>query len=192
MSHTLHLSYLNFPMGIWKRKIALYVRTIALILVLSIPFGACGQTPEEEFAESAKKGDTASINSFLAAGMDPNARGACGCAALGHAAGGGHTEIVSALLEKSADVDARGKDGWTALMLAAYEGHTDIVTLLLEKGADVNLSLKDGSTALAYAASQGHTKSCGPCSKRMQTRTRGPRMAEQLYHIPHLKAMLTS
>lgn len=92
-------------------------------------------TPEV-FVGSAKKGDIAVVNLFLAAGMDPNVTDKNGNTALMYEASKGHTEILDLLLKANADVNKENRGGATALSWAATAGKIDSLRILLDKGAD--------------------------------------------------------
>lgn len=109
---------------------------------------------EEDFLRSAEKGDVISVELFLAAGMDPNAKDQYGGTALRYAASRGHVAIVQALLDKGADVNVKDNDGFTPLRYATRNGYAPIVKALLDKGADANAKDPGGWTPLAVAT--GH------------------------------------
>lgn len=125
----------------------------ALVLALLIPLygSAYGQSPEavrqelmrlnipytaNEFVERAAMGDTRSVQSFLTAGMDVNARNMRGMTALMAAAEHGHASIVQVLLAKGADILVRNKSGATALMLATLLDRTEIMQLIEKASAE--------------------------------------------------------
>ena len=129
------------------------IRMGIVVLALLTPLTAHGQDPkaappepkdpvvqqrEEALRASAERGDTAAVNEWLAAGVDPNARtaGPAGSAtALMKAVVSGHTVTVEALLAGGADVNAQDKSGVTAMIQADLLGHADIMRVLEEAGA---------------------------------------------------------
>ncbi|MDQ3684289.1 MAG: ankyrin repeat domain-containing protein [Acidobacteriota bacterium] len=111
---------------------------------------------DETFVRVVEAGDTATVDLFLAAGVNPNARNGGGVIALLGAAYRGRDNITRKLLDKGADVNARDDRGKTALMLAADDDHKDTLRVLLDRNADTNLQDNDGRTALTRAAMQGH------------------------------------
>ena len=117
-----------------------------------------------EFMERASWGDAAVVNLFIAAGIDPNARGKDGGTALMTAAGSSdkdQSDIVEFLLARGADVNALARradvnappeGGWTALLGAIHEGNSETIRILVDNGADVNIKGPYGGTALVMAA----------------------------------------
>jgi hypothetical protein len=111
---------------------------------------------QTKLKRAIKTGDTAKIESLLAAGLDVNQR-------LGHGKLYGQaTPLHIAVKEKREDVAAflLGKgakpdivDGyaWTPLHHAAHDGHLGLVQLLLKAGADPNLRTEEGRTAYGWA-----------------------------------------
>jgi ankyrin repeat protein len=106
---------------------------------------------EESFLNEVKAGDRNLAELFLKAGMDVNAKGADGHAALLVAAEKGDMGIAHLLIKHGADLNVKDTGGYTALMYAAYQGNLAFVKLLIENGADVHAKDKAGWTALKYA-----------------------------------------
>jgi len=157
----------------------LRARTVILIFLSLAPFTAHAGSPRskanqcpldqtakqeshqgevEAFVESIERGDVASVNRALAAGMSPNLKDGGGRPALLLAIRTGRVEVVKALLDQGADVNAEYKT-WTALGLAAQNGRLEIVNLLLKKGAQVNGEGDCHHTALIMAAEGAMLKS---------------------------------
>lgn len=153
----------------------LYPRAAILLLALSIPFAACGKSPEDArrelaklgveytekaFVEAAKNNDTLAVRLFLEAGMNPNARDDEYNSALFYAVAHGNIDTVRFMLDKGADVNApSGENDYTPLMTAAGardKDRIDIVNLLLDRGADINKQTRHGFTALIGAARFGN------------------------------------
>ena len=109
-----------------------------------------------DLMREAAQGHTATVQTFLAQGVDGNTIDRDGKTALMLAAFEGHTATVHVLLANGVQVNAKDREGATALMLAASRGHTDVVEALLAKGADVNLQNNTGQTALIFAVVGGH------------------------------------
>lgn len=107
-----------------------------LSLFLLLPFAAHAQDMKDEFLAAARKGDIEAVKSFLAKGVDVNAKTEYGATALSYACDKGHTAIVRLLLERGADANARDTFyGATPITWASMKGHSEIVGLLLDKGA---------------------------------------------------------
>ena len=98
---------------------------------------------------------------YLAAGIDPNAKGTGGNAALHVAAsqmakGQGQRDVVDMLLKAGADVRARGTQDRTPLHSAAIQSDLGIVDALLAAGAEVDARSEGGYTPLYIASQNGH------------------------------------
>ena len=106
--------------------------------------------------DACYEGDIESVEMFLAAGVDINAKDREGVSALSYASDRGHLDIVRKLLAHDADVNAKSDIGSTPLMNASYMGHVAIVRILVASGADVNAQSNGGTTALMNATAQGY------------------------------------
>jgi ankyrin repeat protein/beta-lactamase regulating signal transducer with metallopeptidase domain len=110
----------------------------------------------DSFVKQAAEGDTIAIKTFLAAGMNINARSEKNYTALMKAAEMGHTETVQALLAAGANPNLANTENYSALMLAAWKGDVPTMKVLIAGGADVDLKLgPNEETALIAAASYG-------------------------------------
>ena len=98
--------------------------SVVFIIVQLIPISTWGLTQEQAlkelekqnirfnrngFVESAARGDMATVELFLAAGMKPNVRNREGRTALIQAAREGHVAVVKTLLTKDANVNAESR-----------------------------------------------------------------------------------
>jgi ankyrin repeat protein/beta-lactamase regulating signal transducer with metallopeptidase domain len=92
----------------------------------------------ESFVKQAAEGDTIAVKTFLAAGMNINARNETGYTALMKAAEAGQTETVQSLLAAGADPNLTRSAG-TALSLAASNGDLSTMKVLIAGGAQVDL-----------------------------------------------------
>ena len=112
----------------------------------------------DSFVKQAAEGDTIAIKTFLAAGMNINARNEKGSTALMKAAETGQVETAQSLLAAGANPNLLGGERSTsALVLAAMSGDLPMMKVLIAGGADVNLKVWNGGddTALIAAASSG-------------------------------------
>src|SRR3989304_4023701 len=113
-------------------------RIVIFLLALLNPWTAFGQSQEMarnelknqnipwstgEFIHRAEQGDTTTVELFLSAGVDPNAKNQERRTALILAAGKGYTAAVQALLDKGAEGNVKDKGGRPALMEAGKGGH---------------------------------------------------------------------
>ncbi|WP_167496567.1 ankyrin repeat domain-containing protein [Desulfopila sp. IMCC35006] len=105
---------------------------------------------------AARVGDIHAVETYLARGVDINARETEGLTALIEASQEGKKDVVALLLEKGADINTRTEYGLTALMAASRNGHSDVVKLLLAKRADVNIKNTYGDSALSIASKMSH------------------------------------
>lgn len=112
-------------------------RILAGLLVLLFPVLGLAQDLKEEFFKAVRKGDVEAVKSYLAKGVDVNAKvNNYGGTALALACDRGHTDVVKLLVEKGADINVR--DTFyeaTPITWAAMRGHTEIIKTLLDKGA---------------------------------------------------------
>jgi ankyrin repeat protein len=95
--------------------------------------------------------DGAALREVLAAGGDPNQRGAGGEPALSHAVWSGDSDLVAALLDAGAAADGASDCGNTALMHAVARGYLDIAKLLQSRGASLSRRNKWGLGAEDWA-----------------------------------------
>jgi ankyrin repeat protein/beta-lactamase regulating signal transducer with metallopeptidase domain len=115
----------------------------------------------ESFVKQAAEGDTIAIKTFLAAGMNINARNETGYTALMKAAEAGHTETVQSLLAAGANPDLT-RSGGSALSLAASNGDLSTMKVLIAAGAQVELKIPMSQlTALMAAAIAGKPNAVG-------------------------------
>ncbi len=155
-----------------KRKVraAVFLTSIGAML---LPLGGCKNAAQralehlernnvlysvESFVASAGHGDLATVQTFLDAGMDPDAQDVNGYTALMLAAEQGHTETVNLLIERGASPDVQGVEGSTALMQAAFHNRSGAVQALLSAGAEGGLSDEKGWTAFMKAVFRGHNR----------------------------------
>jgi hypothetical protein len=114
---------------------------------------------KEQFVREAEAGNTAVVELFLSAGMDPDTTQTfVDYSALAVAVQKGRTKTVKVLLTYGADANAKLVLGGSLLTTAAERGYTDIVQALLEHGANVNAKGSLGETALRQARRNGHTE----------------------------------
>ncbi|HEX5734416.1 MAG TPA: ankyrin repeat domain-containing protein [Blastocatellia bacterium] len=115
-------------------------RIIAGLLLLLFPVLAFAQDLKEGFLNAVRKGDVEAVKSYLAKGVDVNAKlNNYGGTALAFACDRGHTEVVKLLIEKGADVNARDTFYQaTPITWAAQRGYAEIVKTLLDKGAQAS------------------------------------------------------
>lgn len=87
---------------------------------------------DKAFFAATEANDVASINGFLAAGINPNVKNEeNGATALIMAATRDRQPAVEALLKGGADVNAADNAGYTAILRALQGGHNNIADLLL-------------------------------------------------------------
>lgn len=111
------------------------------------------KAPEDAFVEAARKGDLATVERFLADGVnvDFRQRRSGGMSALVVASRMERSEIVARLLDAGADPNLADDSGRTALMGAAYKGNIPIIEMLLAHGADPNRTETSGQSAFDSA-----------------------------------------
>jgi ankyrin repeat protein len=119
----------------------------SLISVLGVSFlrirEVNGRADDEAMAElatrlfdMARRGDTASLETYLAAGVPVNLCNDSGDTLLMLAAYHGHAGTVAALLDRGADADRTNDRGQSPLAGAVFKGEDAVVHALLAAGAD--------------------------------------------------------
>ena len=99
------------------------------------------------------------IKSFIAQGVDINARNIRGHAPIHLATAKGNRDVVQLLLENGVGVNVVGTDsGCTALHYAASLGHVDLCELLVRYGAETDAQTARLETPLHLAVARGHTE----------------------------------
>jgi ankyrin repeat protein len=96
------------------------------------------------------------VSLYLAAGIDPNAKGSNGKPPLFVAAGNGRSDFVDLLLKAGADTHARATQNKTPLHAAAINGDAPTISALIAAGAEVDARCDGGYTPFYIAAQNGH------------------------------------
>ena len=104
---------------------------------------------------AALDGDIEAIETLLATGVDPNARGDRGMSPLHFAARRGYLGVIETLLAAGADPNARGDGGKTPLHEAARGRRVEALKALLAAGANVNARDDNDSSPLFLAIFNG-------------------------------------
>ena len=105
--------------------------------------------------DSAARGDTAAVDSYLGEGVEVDQRGRNAETPLIAAALAGKATTAKLLIDHGADVMARNKGGLTPLHAAAYSGSKEVAQLLLDHGADIEDKANvSGGTPLIVAAEE--------------------------------------
>merc|ERR1712151_420367 len=102
-------------------------------------------------------GDVKSIEAYLSAGNDVDAKDAKGVTCLGYAVGANRSPVVKLLMDKKADPAAVDTSGGTAAHYAAAYGRKDLLEYLLKSGVPVNKKNIQGQTPLALATKNKQT-----------------------------------
>lgn len=88
---------------------------------------------EKSFFAAAEARDLVALNTFLDAGINPNAQDSDGRTVLISAAARGDIDVVKALLARNVDVNVRDKRGFTALTHAIDAMYEDVQDALLSR-----------------------------------------------------------
>ena len=131
-----------------------------VIVFFALP--AIAEENSDAFLEAAKTGDTNTLRTLLAEGVDIHVADWAGWPALNWAALMLRNESIEFLLDSGADIEylaKGGKNSGRPLMMAAkkYRG-LEAVKLLVGRGADVNGADQYGRTPLIMAARYGRIK----------------------------------
>ena len=109
----------------------------------------------EDFLTAVRLGQTRTVQSLLARGMDPNTVNEQGVSAIFGAIQTESWAVAEALAAHPRfRPNVRNSAGETPIMLAALRGQMPLVKALLAREADIN---HPGWTPLHYAATGGHT-----------------------------------
>lgn len=105
---------------------------------------------EKSFFAAVAADDVITVNTFLAAGINPNVRDeSTGSTAIIAAASQGNLEIVKVLLHGGADVNAKDIGGYTAVLRALENKHDELADMLLaQPRIDLNTQGANGATVL--------------------------------------------
>lgn len=101
------------------------------------------------------RGDVATVERCLAAGVPIDLRAGDGLAPLHWAIASSDTAMMRLLLDRGSPVDALSAQGATPLMNAVQASSLEKTSLLLDRGADVDARDDRGFTALHRAAEMG-------------------------------------
>ena len=115
---------------------------------------------QQEAIEAALYGKTATIETALKQGYNPDVCDPDNRTLLMYAAFNGQTDIARKLIEAKADVNLQDSTGTSALMFAASAPNgKDTVQLLLDHGAQINMiDSNEHFTALMWAAAEGQAE----------------------------------
>ncbi|RLV61048.1 ankyrin repeat domain-containing protein [Parashewanella curva] len=114
------------------------------------------QGVEQAFFDAIEANRLSSIQAFVRAGANVNAKNNLGNTPLGYAVCCQRPQIVRLLLANGAEVNARNNQTTTPLKYAVNKGDLKIVRLLLRSGANPNIRNQNGVSPLASASRHGH------------------------------------
>jgi uncharacterized protein len=89
--------------------------------------------------DMARRGDTAGLDAYLAAGVPPDLNNQSGDTLVMLAAYHGHAATVDALVVHGADPNRANDKGQTPIAGAVFKGEVEVVEALLRGGADPRL-----------------------------------------------------
>jgi hypothetical protein len=84
----------------------------------------------------ARTGDTATLSTYIAAGIPKNLTNASGDTILMLASYHGHSETAKMLIEAGADPNVLNGRGQSVIAGAVFKGYDDVIRVLYEGGAD--------------------------------------------------------
>ena len=109
-----------------------------------------------DFFRAIATDDTATVQTLLAEGFDPNAVNARGNSALYLAIKDKSINVAKLLIaQPKINLNQLNPSDENALMIACLEGDDGLVEDMVTRGAEIN---KPGWTPLSYAATNGHTR----------------------------------
>jgi ankyrin repeat protein len=133
-------------------------RLYALLAVCSIApnlVAAIDSVPSAPLASAASAGDSATVESLIKKGADPNEAQADGSTPLHWAVWNRDTRMAGALMAAGAHVNVANSEGETPLTLALRSEDIAMAEVLLKGGADPNTRRWTGETPLMRAALDG-------------------------------------
>lgn len=123
-------------------------------LMAASPWAVAGSYTD--FFRAIATDDTATVQTLLAEGFDPNAVNARGNSALYLAIKDKSLNVAKLLIaQPKLNLNQLNPSDENALMIACLEGDDDLAEDMVARGAEIN---KPGWTPLAYAATNGHTR----------------------------------
>lgn len=123
-------------------------------LMVESPWAVAGSYTD--FFRAIATDDTATVQTLLAKGFDPNAVNARGNSALYLAIKDKSLNVAKLLIaQPKLNLNQLNPSDENALMIACLEGDDDLAEDMVARGAEIN---KPGWTPLAYAATNGHTR----------------------------------
>ena len=133
----------------------------AFIVLMTQGFGppraAAAELPDAvTFGIRVEQGDLATVEAWLADGLDPDFESERIGTGLMIAAWHGNIPMMELFVKRGANVNRTNRFKEQALMLAVWKGRRDAAVWLIEHGARINRSGNEWS-ALHYAAFAGHT-----------------------------------
>ena len=124
--------------------------SLGVTLALRLMSGSEVRNGSLTLLEAIRLNESDRVQNLLAAGADPNSKGANHASALMYAALYAGPPVVDMLLRAGADPKYRDRNGLTALTWAAHNYQS--AKVLLDAGADVNAKSNLGAIPLLTAA----------------------------------------
>ncbi|MEL6322996.1 MAG: M56 family metallopeptidase [Pseudomonadota bacterium] len=115
-----------------------------------------GDDERESLYAAAYRGDFATLDEMIQAGVDPSKPALGDGTPLMGAIRGGNDQIVDHLIMSGVDVNALSPGDGTALIAAVRKGRKDLVSQLITAGANPNLGIEGDGAPLISAASRGN------------------------------------
>ena len=144
---------------------------------------------EKSFLRAAASSDIISVNTFIAAGINPNAKDAeTGATALISASTRGDLPVVQALLKGNASVNEKDNFGFNALLRALQNKREEVAEVLVARTeTDLNARGPNGGTVLFQFVARNETK----IVQDLLTRGADPNLADKEGDTPlHIAAQL--
>ncbi len=142
----------KLPNGLTRRAL------LVCMTLISTRGVAMADTKALELIEAAHGGDTTTLQSLLAQGVDPDVRNERGETALLVATHANRIEAARMLIKAGADVNAKDRIEDSPYLYAGARGHLEILRMTLAHGADLKSTNRYGGTALIPASERGHVE----------------------------------
>lgn len=107
--------------------------------------------------KAAHRGDSKTIEAYLAEGGDVNIADDKGFTVFHYAVAHGYLALSAMLVHAGARVNGLNPEGYSPLMASSKLSNTESVQFLIDHGADVNAVMNTGETALMMGASASIT-----------------------------------
>ncbi|MED4752797.1 ankyrin repeat domain-containing protein [Brevibacillus choshinensis] len=112
----------------------------------------------QSFLEAASQGDVDALQSYVAQGVDLNARNKQKRTAILLAAMNDHYDAVAYLIEAGADIDLQDETCFNPFLFGCVNGKLELVKLMIKANTNVELVTRFGGVGITPASEKGHVE----------------------------------